>query len=133
LIPAGSLLPLRFRWFWLGVGVMALMVGLSLALAPLVAPLPPISDDKTLHFLGFVLLTTWFLGIFESHVSWRIAAALAAYGVLIEVLQGFTAYRFSDPYDVLANVAGIGTGWLLSAAGLRHWCRRVETLLGAGT
>lgn len=126
------MLPLRYRWFWLTGGIGALTVILGLALAPLDAPVPT-GGDKVAHFLAFAFLTIWFLGIFDLRLAWRIAAALAAYGILIEVLQGLTAYRSADPYDLLSDVVGIGAGWLLANFGLRHWCRRLETLLGVRT
>jgi hypothetical protein len=133
LISARGLLPLRFLGFWLGTGAAALAIGLALSLAPIDAPLPIVGEDKTLHFAGFLFLTIWFAGMVESRLLWQVATLLAVYGVLIELLQGLTADRAAEPYDVLANLAGIGSGWLLSVAGLRHWCRRVEGLLGAGT
>jgi VanZ family protein len=124
-------LPLRYKWFWLGAGLVALAVILLLALAPIATPLPAMQGDKILHFLAFTYLAVWFLGVFEPRLSLSVVAALAAYGVLIELLQSFTAYRSADLYDVLSDVAGIGAGWLLATAGLRRWCGRIEALLGA--
>jgi VanZ family protein len=124
-------LPLRYKWFWFGAGVATLAVILVLALAPLATPLPVMQGDKILHFLAFTYLAVWFLGVFEARLSLSVVTALAAYGVLIELLQSFTLYRSADIYDVLADVAGIGAGWLLACAGLRRWCGQVEVLLGA--
>ncbi len=124
------MLPLRYRWFWLGGGIVALLVILALALMPLAGPVPIADFDKFLHFLAFTFLTVWFLGVFDSHLALRVAAGLAVYGGLIEFLQSFTPYRMSDPYDVLSDVIGILAGWLLAAAGLRRWCGRVEAFLG---
>lgn len=133
MILAPGLLPLRYRGIWLGVGMLVLLIGLALSLAPLTEPPPVPGADKTVHFVFFTFLTTWFLGIFESHMTWRLAVLLAVYGVLIEALQAFTPNRAAEVADMLANLGGIGAGWLLAAIGLRHWCRRVEALFSAGT
>jgi VanZ family protein len=126
------MLPLRYARYWLGAGVALLAVILVLALLPLPAPLPIAQGDKILHVLAFSFLTLWFLGVFETALAPRVAGGLVLYGVLIELLQGLTTYRSSDPYDVLSDVIGISAGWLLASAGLRRWCGRVEALLGAG-
>lgn len=124
------MLPLRYPWLWLGAGIGALVVILILALIPLTAPIPIRGFDKFLHVVAFVFLTVWFLGVFEQHLSWRVAIALAAYGGLIELVQGLMPYRIADPFDVLSDLAGILVGWLLAAAGMGRWCQRVEAFLG---
>jgi VanZ family protein len=108
-----------------------LAAGLLLAVAPLADIRVPLMTDKLLHLAGFTGLTVWFFGIFRTDLSVQVALTLFAYGLLIELLQSFTATRFADPRDVMFNVAGIGAGWLLAAAGLRGWCRWVEQWLGA--
>ncbi|MCC7330179.1 MAG: VanZ family protein [Gammaproteobacteria bacterium] len=105
---------------------------LGLALVPMNAPIPIANGDKILHALTFAFLTVWFMGVVEEGRTLRVLAGLVLYGLLIEFLQSFTTYRSADPYDVLADVAGIVAGWLLANAGLRGWCGRLEALLGAG-
>lgn len=122
--------PLRYRWLWLGGGLAALLVILVLALVPLPGPPAVRHADKILHVLAFMFLTTWFLGVVAWQRGLRVGAGLLAYGLLIEVLQTTTAYRMADPYDVLSDAIGIAAGWLLAAVGLRHWCRRLEALMG---
>jgi VanZ family protein len=71
----------------------------------------------------------WFGGLVElRNLPW-VAAGLLGYGVLIEFAQSFVPYRQADGFDVAADVAGILLGWVLSAAGLRHWGRRVDAWL----
>ncbi len=123
--------PLRFKWFWLGGGLGCVALILMLALAPMSGRLPSLGSDKLAHFLGFVFLTVWFMGVVQASLALRVVVALAGYGLLIELLQSFTAYRVAETYDVAADFLGIGVGWLLAWAGLRHWCARVEALLGA--
>ncbi|GMW05551.1 MAG: VanZ family protein [Gammaproteobacteria bacterium] len=123
-------LPLRYRWWWFGAGLGALALIMVLALLPLAAPVAVQGIDKFMHFLAFTFLTIWFLGVFEARYAWLVAAGLLAYGGLIELLQSLTSFRFAEANDVVSNLAGIGAGWLLSMAGLRHWCRRIETMIG---
>jgi VanZ family protein len=120
----------HYQRLWLGAGILALALGLLLALLPLGGTVLFSWGDKLLHFLGFAILALWFLGAVEPRHSLVVVAGLAGYGVLIEVLQSLTPYRSADPFDVLSDIAGIFAGWLLASAGLRRWCRRVETLLG---
>jgi VanZ family protein len=127
-----AVLPLRYRWLWLGLGMASLLIILALALAPLSGNLPVLGGDKVAHFLAFLFLTVWFLGLCHPALTLRILLALLLYGVLIEVLQGFTPFRAVEAADVVSDMAGIGAGWLLAQAGLRGWCVRVEALLGAG-
>ena len=58
-----------------------------------------------------------------------VALALAAYGLLIELLQGLTRTRQAEELDLVADVAGILLGWLLSTAGLSRWCTKLESWL----
>lgn len=128
------MLPLRYKWLWLGMGLASMALILLLALAPLSRldlPLPDL-NDKVAHFVAFVFLTAWFLGLFRPGMSPWVMGALLGYGLLIEFLQGLTPFRAVEAADVVSDLAGIGTGWLLASAGLRNWCSRVEALLGAG-
>jgi VanZ family protein len=56
-----------------------------------------------------------------------LAICLAAYGVLIELLQGLTVTRHPELLDLRADVAGILLGWILSIVGLRRWCVWLES------
>ena len=123
--------PLRFRRFWLGLGAVLLVAGFVVALLPLSFPIPARGGDKLLHLVGFTGLTVWFFGIFRRHASARVAIVLFAYGVLIEVVQSFTASRFAEPLDLMFNVIGIGAGWLVASAGLHGWCETLESWFGA--
>jgi hypothetical protein len=123
---------LRYKWLWLGAGLAALALILGLALLPVGGRILPVMiGDKVAHFAAFMVLTLWFSGIFEPRFAPQLTLALAGYGVLIEVLQGFTTVRMADPYDVLSDLIGISAGWLLASAGLHRWCGRVEALIGA--
>ncbi|MCW7551419.1 VanZ family protein [Endozoicomonas gorgoniicola] len=71
----------------------------------------PLSDwnDKAQHIIAFLILTflvdaSWP----ETELNWKKALALLGYGLLLEVLQGFTDYRELSGLDLLADAAGIG-------------------------
>ncbi|MDH4133014.1 MAG: hypothetical protein OEV95_14550 [Gemmatimonadota bacterium] len=89
----------------------------------------PAFNDKLLHTVGFLAFMVWFGGVFERRFLPGVALALALYGLLIEVLQGLTVTRQAEGLDLVADLAGILLGWLLSAAGLSRWCTKLESWL----
>jgi len=104
------------RWaFWVCV-----LVVLALALMKPSHYMPTTGWDKANHALAFAVLTMLGALGYPGRL-WRLLAALLAYGVLIEILQGFTGYRDSDWHDVIADGAG-----LLLASPLAH---RVTTMV----
>jgi VanZ family protein len=124
------MLPLRFAYWWLGAGLLALAVGLAVALTPQGPVVLPVNlNDKLAHAGAFLVFMVWFLGLVEFRRAWRVALALVLYGILIELLQSLTSTRQAEFGDVLADGAGVLLGWVLGAAGLRHWCSRVESWL----
>lgn len=126
------MLPLRYKWLWLGSGLAGLVAILSLALMPGGVSIPAEDGDKLLHALAFAVLTVWFLGMVEDGRMLRLLVGLVAYALLIEVLQGLSSYRTADARDVVADVVGIGIGWGLAGIGLRGWCSQLEARLGGG-
>jgi uncharacterized membrane protein YuzA (DUF378 family) len=77
-------------------------------------------SDKGLHFLAYLILVflLWFAVSPDKKVVWRKAAVwwvfivLTGYGVVDELLQGFTG-RNCDVMDIVANLAGTFTGLIL--------------------
>ena len=96
-------------WYLLG-GLMLLMVG-----AVSLMPVPDVGvNDKFSHLVTYFFLGGWFSQLATNRVSlvWTIIG-LIAYGILIELLQGMTAYRYAEWGDVLANASGTMAGILL--------------------
>ncbi len=70
--------------------------------------------DKIRHLAAFGALA-WVAGQAFGRapaVAWRIALALLAYGVFIELVQGQIPGREASAWDVLADALGIGLGLL---------------------
>lgn len=121
---------LRYRGLWLGMGWALLALILFLALRPLPGvALVEIWSDKVWHALAFATLMLWFAGAYPSGQLWKVFALLLCYGLLIELLQSFTRTRHVEVADMVANLAGATTGWLLARAGLRRWCAWLEGVL----
>lgn len=121
------LLPLRHAHIWATLGGVLLAVILVLALLPDPGQLPINYNDKFAHALAFMVLMIWFSGVVELRRLPMLAICLAAYGVLIELLQGLTVTRRPELLDLGADIAGILLGWVLAIAGLRRWCIWLES------
>ena len=124
------MLPLRYPLVWSALGwllVSGVIVG---SLVP-GNSLPSIVSfhDKVLHFAAYFVLTLWFAGLYRRGLYLFIAGVLFALGVALDMLQGLTATRSLDWYDVVADVFGIVAGLATSVAFLGGWCQRVEERL----
>lgn len=71
--------------------------------------LPPLPNDKFLHFAGFAVLTVLALRIAQDafEAGWWLAGLLAG-GWLVECLQSLVPGRRFCWRDLAANAAGIG-------------------------
>ena len=95
-----------------------------LALSP--APyLPPLEIfnwwDKAQHAIAFATLAVMAVLAYPEALMRRIAFLLIVQGVLIEVLQFFSGYRYGDWQDALADGVGV-----LLGLGLVAWLRKLE-------
>lgn len=127
------MLSLRFPRLWLGLGWLAVGLAILVCLVPIQKlPQPPSLSDKSEHFIAYLLLSTWFAGIYPRARYWIIAIGLGVMGVLIEFAQGSMGYgRHADARDVLANCIGVLAGLLLCWWWLGGWAQRVETLVAS--
>lgn len=119
--------PLRLAAAWYVIGAIML---LGVAVASLV-PGPDIGvSDKLSHLVTYLLLAGWFSLLAANRVilGWS-AIGLIAYGMLIELLQGMTSYRYPEWGDVLANGLGILAGILLYFSPLPRLLRYVDSRL----
>ena len=123
------MLPLRYPKVWFALGCM-LVIGVvvgSLLPGTLVDIVS--INDKLRHASAYLMLMMWFAGLYRRALHPLVGAVLTALGVGVEFLQGLTATRHLDVYDMAANCAGILVGLVLSVWFLEGWCQRLERRL----
>ena len=125
-----QLTPLRFKRFWisLGLGFVLLVIYLSLS------PDPPdfgVSEGlKFGHLLAYGWLTIWFAQIYRTTGRQILfGAAFCALGVALEYLQGMTDYRGFEYSDMLINSTGVVIGLALAHTPLGNGLHMLEALL----
>lgn len=129
------MLSLRYARRWQIAGISLLLLVLGLALVPEDwlwgndAMPPLLLSDKLLHGVTFTVLSLWFSGQYAPNAYWRLALGLAAFGLLIELIQRMVSYRTADGMDLLADLIGIGIGMAIALAGAGGWCLRFEKWL----
>ena len=112
-------------WYQIGA-LMLLVVGAASLL-----PVPEVGvDDKLGHLFVYLVLAAWFGLLVDSRIAliWT-GLGLVAYGILIELLQWMTSFRFAEWGDVLANLIGIAIGLLAYFTPLRRILAVVDGLL----
>lgn len=127
------MLPLAHTPAWIVASVLLVVTVLYLSLAPIAQPPMPTNFDKFEHAAAYVLLTVWFTGLVVRPRYWRVAIALLVFGLTIEFLQAAMPFgRQGDPWDVLANVTGIGVGLAIASVATGGWAQKVEAWLNPG-
>jgi len=120
--------PLRRPRLWLGLWIAGIVGLIVVCLVPLDS-LPPLPEnsDKVEHLLGYFLLAAAAVQLFGSRRALSLAAVgLVALGIGVEIAQGFTAYRSSDPADALANTLGVLVGMATVLTPWRDLLLRIE-------
>ncbi len=123
------MLPLRYPTTWALLGWL-LVVGVatgSLLPGPVVQVIS--YNDKVMHASSYFVLMVWFGGLYPRSKHLRIAVALLGLGVALDLLQGLTATRSLDIFDIAANTVGLVLGLALSTSLLEGWCQRLERRL----
>lgn len=108
---------MHYRKVWLTLGILyiAFIIAGSLLRVPDITILSFDYMDKLIHFGLYFILVGWFVQLYQK-LSQRIITLAAAIllGILIEYLQGMTAYRSFDYLDGVANSIGAGSAFLLA-------------------
>jgi membrane associated rhomboid family serine protease len=108
-------------WYACGAAMLFAVAFVSLMPAPAIGV-----SDKLSHLLTYTLLSGWFCLLARRRTALAGSiVGLIAYGMMIEVLQGLTGYRYAEWGDVIAN----GAGCLLGALGYLRPLRRSFALV----
>ena len=113
--------------FWMSFVVINI---LALSPAPYIPPLEIFNWwDKAQHAIAFATLAVLAVLAYPEGSKRRIALLLIGQGVLIEVLQYFSGYRYGDWQDALADGVGVLLGLGLAAWLMRfEWFRRTYSV-----
>jgi VanZ family protein len=104
------------RNIWLVLGWLWVVVVFYVSLMPN-PPEPASFDgvDKLEHALAYTLLMLWFCQILVAkNARILLFMAFVVMGVGIEILQGFSGYRYFEYADILANTTGVLIGFGLA-------------------
>lgn len=122
------MLPLKYPRVWLGLGWLLLILVMAGSVVPVIVVKGFSAADKLVHGGSYLILITWFAGLYQRQHHIFIALALFTLGLVLEVIQGQLPYRGFDPFDLLANATGIFLGLMLTQSVLVAWCQRFERL-----
>lgn len=104
---------LKYRRAWLAAGM--LLVGLVVYLSLPPEPLSFPQSDKLEHGFAYASLSLWFCQLYlRGRQRIAVVVALVTLGVVIEILQGLSGYRYFEYADMLANSVGVLLGVLLA-------------------
>lgn len=113
-----------FFWLRWGQFALALTVFTGLALLPSTYINQMASSDKSLHFLGNMLLfgSAW-VAFFGRMKIGLVIILLVPYSLLVEVAQWLAPSRQVDYQDMLANMAGLLAGYVVANVIEWYWAR----------
>ena len=121
---------LRLRKFWFGCGLILLLIVAVLSLIPV--PHGPAGSDKIAHIILYAMLSGWFSLLVSRQKSlWWVFFGVAAYGMLMEILQGQTGYRSLELADAVANSIGAALGLVCHYSRLRQALKKLDYRLSA--
>lgn len=103
---------LRYHPFWLGIGIVLLIMVVVLSLIPSSPTVHTPGADKVSHLLAYGTLMFWFKQLYEERFF--LAVAFVSLGIVLEFLQGLTGYRSVEVYDAVANAVGVLCGGVLA-------------------
>lgn len=107
-----------FKTLWLATGFFLMALIAYGSLAPSVDTGQWFQyQDKVIHACAYCVMCWWFLQACRSTAQCRLIMVVAfLFGLSIEIAQSYTANRFAEFFDLLANTLGI-----FLAAAIRYW------------
>lgn len=113
------------------------MVVVAVITVASLAPLPALAietgSDKLGHYLAYLVLALLASGIVAPERLWQAMLRCFLLGLGLEAAQAFlTDHRAAEWADLLANVAGILTAWLIAGGGRAGWGPRAAAWLIRG-
>lgn len=122
-------LALRVRRYWLFFGWMLVLIVIYLSLTPNPIRLPVEQGDKFEHILAYAVLMSWFANLYEvSAQRTMFVIGFIALGVSLEFMQRWTGYRSFEVADMVANAAGVATGWVFAPPRIPNYLHGIEKL-----
>ena len=98
-------------WYYV---TLAVLLGITiLSLLPPKSGVEIQSNDKINHFVAYAVLSFCSLTSAQGKRFWRILLLCIAYGIFMELAQGFVPGREQSLYDALANSLGVAIGWTI--------------------
>lgn len=121
--------PLRHLRLWRSTGRALVLASFAVALLPAPRGMGSIAyGDKIAHAAAFAMIMLWYAQIYSARRDrGRCALGLLALGLGIELLQSLVPYRSADIWDLVADAAGVGLGWLLASTRLGDLLSRFDT------
>lgn len=123
---------LYYRTIWLSIGWFMLGIVWIMSLIPVPEPLNIEVNhiDKIEHFVAYFFLMSWFAQLYKKNTTRnKYAVGLIIMGIVIEILQGLSKVRMFDPFDMLANTAGVLLAWHYIKNDLANILFRIELWL----
>lgn len=116
------------------IWIAAIIVIVAAIVAGSLAPQQAVPDenfsDKLGHYLAYLTLALAVSGISMPQRLWRAMLGCFLLGASLELAQAtLTEHRSAEWGDLVANIAGIATAWLISAQGRAGWGLRAGAWL----
>ena len=123
---------MHYRHIWLALGIcyIGFILAGSLLKVPEISIMEFESRDKVIHFALYFILVAWFVQLYKTnHARIIILISAILLGMIIEHLQGMTAYRSFDYLDGLANSIGAVCAFLLAKTSFDSILFRIDARL----
>lgn len=123
--------PLRWFALWRGLGWALVITVVILSLTPSVPGGASLGDHFG-HTLAYAVLAFWFGILYPRTTATLFAVGFALMGLVLEVLQDFSAFRTFQWLDLVANLLGVSLGWILARTALGrllYWAERILPVL----